>query len=51
MKKIIVADSSNFYFGREADVIEITEIMGQKIYRVAVGNVTFALKEKDVENI
>lgn len=49
--KIIVADSNSFYFGREADVLEITEIMGQKIYRVAVGNVTFALKEKDVKKI
>jgi hypothetical protein len=45
--KIIVNDKNSFYFGREAEIVETIEILGKNILRVRVGNVTFALDEKD----
>ena len=48
MNKIIVNDKDNFYFGREAEIVETNEINGKIIYRVQIENISFALEEKDV---
>lgn len=49
--KIIVNDKNNFYFGREAEILEAVEMLGKILYRVKVGNVTFALDPKDAKII
>lgn len=48
MNKIIVNDKNNFYFGREAEIVETNEINGKIIHRVQIENISFALEEKDV---
>jgi len=48
MNKITVNDKNNFYFGREAEIVETHEINGKIIHRVEIGNISFALEEKDV---
>lgn len=47
--KIIVNDSASFYFRREAEIIQTVEIDGAKYHHVAIGNVTFAISEKNTE--
>ncbi len=48
MNKITVNDKNNFYFGREAEIVETNEINGKIIHRVQIENISFALEEKDV---
>ncbi len=46
--KIIVNDKNNFYFGREAEIVETNEINGKIIHRAQIENISFAIEEKDV---
>ena len=43
-----VNDKSSFYFGRNAVVVEVVEIETIVICRVAVGNVTFAVRRENL---
>lgn len=48
-RTIIVADRSNFYFGRSAVVKNVSTFSAVTIYTVAVGNITFQLRSDEAE--
>lgn len=47
--KVLVLDAANFYRGREARVVRISTFGAVSVLTVAVGNVTFALRESEAE--
>jgi Fe2+ transport system protein FeoA len=47
--KVLVLDAANFYFGREARVVRVSLFGTVSVLTVAVGNVTFSLREGEAE--
>jgi len=51
--KIIVNDKSNFYFGREAEIVETNKVNGLTIHRFMIktgngGEITGAIRDSEI---
>lgn len=51
--KIIINDKSNFYFGREAEIVETNKVNGLTIHRFMIktptgGEITGAIRDSEI---
>lgn len=51
-KQVEIRDQHNAYFGRIANVVEvINHAVAGKLYKVAIGNISFIIKASDTAEV